>query len=39
MYLIKNVHVFAPEDLGVMDLLIGGEKILKMAPGLPEVSE
>ncbi len=39
MYLIKNAHVFAPEDLGVMDLLIGGGKILKMAPGLPEVSE
>ena len=31
MYLIKNAHVYAPEDLGIMDVLIGGGKILKMA--------
>lgn len=35
MYLIRNVHVYAPENLGVMDVLIGGEKILKMAEQLP----
>ena len=36
MYLIKNAHVYAPEDLGIMDVLIGGGKILKMAEELPE---
>ena len=36
MYLIKNAHVYAPEDLGIVDVLIGGGKILKMAEELPE---
>lgn len=35
MYLIKNVHVYSPEDRGLMDVLIGGGKILKMAKDLP----
>ena len=35
MYLIQNVRVYAPEALGSMDVLIGGEKILKMAAHLP----
>lgn len=35
MYLIKNVHVYSPEDLGIMDVLIGGSKIIKMAVHLP----
>lgn len=35
MYLIQNVHAYAPEDLGVMDVLLGGGKILKMAGHLP----
>lgn len=35
MFLIKNVHVYAPEDLGTMDVLVGGEKILKLAEHLP----
>ncbi len=26
--ILKNAHVFSPEDLGVNDVLIGGEKIL-----------
>ena len=25
--LLKNVHVFAPEDKGIQDILIDGEKI------------
>ncbi len=35
MYLIKHAHVFAPEDLGIMDMLLGGNRILKIAPELP----
>lgn len=35
MFLIKNVHVYSPEDLGIMDVLVGGPKILKMAEHLP----
>lgn len=35
MYLIKNVRVFSPEDLGSMDVLVGGGQILKMAEHLP----
>lgn len=35
MYLIKNAHVYAPEDLGVMDVFTGGGKILKMGKDLP----
>ena len=38
MYLIKNVHVYSPDDLGIMDVLIGGGKILKMAKYLPAES-
>ena len=35
MYLIKHAHVYAPEDLGIMDVLLGGNRILKIAPELP----
>lgn len=35
MYLIKNARVYAPEDLGVQDVLIGGGEILKIAENLP----
>lgn len=35
MYLIKQAHVYAPEDLGVLDVLVGGGKILKMGMELP----
>lgn len=35
MYLIKNAHIYAPEDLGIMDVLIGADKILKIAKNLP----
>lgn len=35
MYLIKQAHVYAPEDLGVLDVLVGGGKILKMGTELP----
>lgn len=35
MYLIKNAKVYAPEYLGVKDLLTGGGKILKIADELP----
>jgi beta-aspartyl-dipeptidase (metallo-type) len=37
MYLIKNAKVYAPEELGIQDVLIGGGKILKIAKDLPEV--
>ena len=35
MHLIKKVHVYSPEDQGIMDVLIGGGKVLKMAEDLP----
>lgn len=35
MYLIKNIHIYAPEDLGIQDILIGGGKVLKIADHLP----
>lgn len=35
MYLIKGAHIYAPEDMGVKDVLIGGGKILKIAEELP----
>ena len=35
MYLIKNVKIYAPECLGIQDVLIGGGKILKIAKNLP----
>lgn len=35
MYLIKNAHVYAPDDLGKKDVLIGGGKILKISDCLP----
>lgn len=35
MYLIKNAKVYAPEELGILDVLIGGDKILKIEKDLP----
>lgn len=35
MYLIKGASVYAPEALGIRDVLIGGGKILKIAEELP----
>lgn len=34
MILIRNAEIFAPEALGKMDILVGGEKILAMGPRL-----
>lgn len=36
MLLLKNAHVYAPQDKGIQDILIGEEKILAMAEGLDE---
>lgn len=35
MYLIKKVHIYAPEDQGVRDVLVGGGEILKIGEELP----
>lgn len=35
MYLIQKAHIYAPEDLGIQDVLVGGGKILKIARELP----
>lgn len=35
MYLIKNARVYAPEDLGELDVLTGGGQILKIGKNLP----
>ena len=32
--LIKNVHVISPEDIGIQDLLICDEKIIKVSPNI-----
>jgi len=37
--LIKNAHIFTPEDFGTGYLLIGGGKILRLGNGTPEVAE
>ncbi|GMG87580.1 beta-aspartyl-peptidase [Biformimicrobium ophioploci] len=37
--LIKNARVFAPEDLGVQDVLVAGEKISQLGEGLELPSE
>ena len=38
MYLIKNIQVYTPENIGVKDVLIDN-KIIKIADNLPEVKE
>lgn len=35
MYLIKGADIYAPEHLGVRDVLVGGGKILKIGQALP----
>lgn len=35
MILVKQAHVYGPEDLGIKDVLIGGTEILKIADRLP----
>lgn len=35
MYLIKNAQVYAPQPLGICDVLTGGGKILKIGKDLP----
>lgn len=39
LYLIKNIHIYAPEDLGIKDVLIGGGEILRIADQLPETPD
>ncbi|MCL2498111.1 MAG: beta-aspartyl-peptidase, partial [Symbiobacteriaceae bacterium] len=34
--LIKNVHIFAPKDLGVQDLLLAAGSVIHVAPNIPE---
>lgn len=36
MLLLKRAHVYAPEDKGIQDILIGEEKILAMKEGMDE---
>lgn len=38
MYLIKNVQIYAPQPIGICDVLTGGGKILKVACDLPAES-
>ena len=38
MYLIKNIQVYTPENIGVKDVLIDN-RIIKIADNLPEVKE
>lgn len=39
MYLIRNIHVCSPEDIGIQDVLIADSKIVRIAKNLPVVSE
>lgn len=32
--LIRNAHVYAPEDLGVKDVLVCNDKIIKVAENI-----
>lgn len=34
MLLIKNAHIYSPDDLGINDILVGGGKILSIGEGL-----
>lgn len=34
MILFKNAHIYAPKDLGIMDILVGGKSILVMDKNL-----
>lgn len=34
LFCIKNAHIYAPEDLGIQDVMIAGGKIEKIAPKL-----
>lgn len=34
MLLIKNIHVYAPEDLGLNDILVAGGKIERIEPNI-----
>ncbi len=36
MILLKNIHCYAPQDIGIQDILIGGETILGIGPKLSE---
>ena len=38
LHRITNAHVFAPEDLGVCHLLVGGGRILAISPNLDDVA-
>lgn len=35
LYLIKNAHIYTPEDLGKGDVLVGGGRILQIEESLP----
>lgn len=35
MYLIRHAHIYAPEDLGIQDVLVGGGQILRIGRELP----
>ena len=35
MVLIRGASLFAPEELGILDVLLGGGKILKIGKALP----
>ena len=37
--MLREAHVYAPEDLGVMDLLIADGRIAAMGPALPRLHE
>ena len=39
MYLIRNIHICSPEDIGIQDVLIADSKIVRIAKNLPVVSE
>jgi beta-aspartyl-dipeptidase (metallo-type) len=37
--MIRNGHVYDPEDVGVADLLVAGGKIVQVGPGLPALPD
>ncbi len=38
IHLLRNVHVYAPADLGVCHVLVAAGKVVYMGPSLPEIA-
>ena len=39
IHLLRNVHVYAPEDLGICQVLVAAGKVVSISADVPEISE